>query len=193
MISGNILIFRFLLDHGADPNEISVMILYVDSLTNLFCRPLLMTLSAPVYYKCPPYEYHRQLGINAKIEFARLLVNDYDLELEVSKLKGFIGPKKAFLSLQQYTEVPYHEAPLEARAEVAMGLATNAPTNSPELFRIAFAMHPGPIHFAAIHYVSSEGETLLHAVANAIGATVIELSLTNSRDTKADLLGNIAK
>lgn len=128
-----------------------------------------------------------------KIEFTRLLVNDYNVEFEVSTLGWFQGPKEVFLSLQQYTEAPYYESPLATRAEVAMHLAASTVPNTSELFRVAFARQPGPIPLAAVHHVSSTGETLLHAVANAIGVIITGGSSGYARDYRADLPGNTTK
>lgn len=121
-----------------------------------------------------------------------LMVNVYDAEFPTLMVRDFCGPNEAFLSLQQNLEAPYYETHLELRAEVAMGLVVNAPTNSPELFRLAFAMHPGPIPVAAIHYKAYDGKTLLHAVAYATG---VLLQSTHPRKQKCieNLPGSISR
>ncbi|KAL9114818.1 MAG: hypothetical protein Q9187_007399, partial [Circinaria calcarea] len=104
----------------------------------------------------------RPQDARAVMDMVSLMVNVYDAEFHISLLGKFRGPKEVFLLLQQHTEVPYYEIALEIRADVAVRLTTWVPTNSPELFKIAFAMHPGPIPLAAVQYKSSDGETLLH-------------------------------
>lgn len=120
-----------------------------------------------------------------------LMTNVYDAEFDIWWLGWFEGPKEVFSLLQQHMEVPYYETALETLAETAMELARGAPWNSPELFRIAFAMPPGPIPLAAIHHKDYQGDTLLNAVAYAIGATLTPQQ--SWPESTANLPGNVFK
>jgi len=63
---------------------------------------------------------------------------------------------------------------------------------SPELFRVA--LHPGPISSADVAFESDDGETLLHAVAQAIASSMQPRSLKNKvrsqRECREDLEGS---
>lgn len=103
----------------------------------------------------------------------------------------FRGPKEVFLSLVQHTDVPYYATSMEIRGDVAIGIAHGVPLNSPDLFRMA--LHPGPISSADVVYKSANGETLLHAVAQAIGSTIRPIycsnMVRNERECQEDLQG----
>jgi len=120
---------------------------------------------------------HR-LDLNEAVGTVRLLIDTCGIELTTWMLRYFRGPKEGFLSLVQHTDVPYYETSIAIRGDVAIGITDGAPSNSPELFRVA--LHPGPISSADVVYKSQYGRTLLHAVAQAISSSMHPTFLPNN-------------
>jgi len=134
----------------------------------------------------------QRLDLDEFLGTVHLLLNSCCIELETQMLRSFRGPKEGFLSLVQHTDVPYYKTSIEIRGHVAIDIAKRAPFNSPELFRVA--LHPGPISSADVAFESDDGETLLHAVAQAIASSMQPRSLKNKvrsqRECREDLEGS---
>jgi len=134
----------------------------------------------------------QRLDLDEFLGTVHLLLKSCGVELEAQMLSSFSGPKEGFLSLMQHTDVPYYGTSVEIRGQVAIDIAHRVPTNSPDLFRLA--LHPGPISLADVVYKSHYGETLLHAVAQAITSSMRTIfyptETRNQRDCREDLQGS---
>ncbi|MCJ1475934.1 hypothetical protein MMC13_004598 [Lambiella insularis] len=165
---GNLSMIRFLLERGAE--------------ANLGWR----RMDAPVN-RLVSNGFFKEGASTDSIEAARLLVDTYEAELELSTLGAFRGTREAFQVLQKLTDVPYYQSSLERRINIAINLARWAPDNGPELLSIA--IEPGFIPRTAIRYASAEIGTLLHAVAYAVGRAMGTEGVRNGIVPMEDLPG----
>jgi len=133
--------------------------------------------------------YSERTDLDEFLGTIRLVLNSCGIELGTRMLNFFEGPKEGFLSLLQYIDVPYYETSMNIRGGIALNIAERVPYNSPDLFRVA--LHPGPISQADVVYKSYCGETLLYAVAQAIGRsmrpTCLLNKIRNQRECRDDL------
>ena len=130
---------------------------------------------------------------NDPAEIARMLLDVYEVELEVAELERFRGSGEAFASLLPLLDIPYYETSLETRFKIILRQISEAPLNGPDLFRAA--LHPNCIPDVAIHYKSSQGTTLLHLVAYAMKSclAIDNINHWSSRNLRNDLSGMITK
>lgn len=87
-------------------------------------------------------------------------------EITLHTLSRYRGPVSVFSVLLKHMDTPIGELPIEYRCDLAIQLARK-PDCSPDLFLMALGCDS--ISGTAIIYRSWHGETLLHAVAGAVG------------------------
>ena len=152
---------------------------------------MLMSHSSP-FFDVLCNSVSERLDLDDFLGTVHLLLNSCCIELDTQMLRLFRGPKEGFLSLVQHTDVPYYKTSIEIRGHVAIGIAKSAPFNSPEMFRVA--LHPGPISSADVAFESDDGETLLHAVAQAIASSMeprrVKNKARSQRECWEDLQGS---
>lgn len=88
-------------------------------------------------------------------------------EVNTAELVTYRGPVSAFSALLKYMDTPIEELSFDTRCGLAMELAKTPDFNSPELFLLALGCNP--TYPPATQYQTSEGFTLLHSVAGALG------------------------
>lgn len=101
------------------------------------------------------------------MEAPRLLLNETEHEIDIRQYRG---SKEGFILWQQYLDPLYYQRTLKDRVTVAIHLAFI--NNGPEVIRISLAH--GPLPPLAHAMTTSYGETLLNAVASAMGKYMVK-------------------
>ena len=123
-----------------------------------------MPLSA-IACRTPLDLYIGNFTAKEEIKIPRLLLNETERE---SDLGWYSGPKEGFSLWQQALDPFFYQRPLEERMKLAFSLAEH--DNGLDVFRLAVAL--GPLPPLAHATFTSDGRTLLHAVANGMGRTL---------------------
>ena len=138
---------------------------------------------------------------NRSAEIARLLAPVYDTVISVNMLQWHEGSKGSFLALHEFLDVPYYDAPLAERVQVAVQMTTvircRAHPNPTDMIRSTIcrgALEPLLPAVNRIRVSTKQGEdlTLLHAVADAIGTAVFFCS-RGYKELCKDLAGSVPK
>lgn len=101
------------------------------------------------------------------LDLARLLLNE--VELNVEFFCQFGGPEDALLLFQQESNPPYYTNSFHDRASIAFSLI-DKPFTTAKMFQLALSRES--LKPESYKYKDDTGNSLLHAVAGAIGLSL---------------------
>jgi hypothetical protein len=105
--------------------------------------------------------------IKEVIDTLRLL--SHKSEVEPKNFRQFDGPEEVFVLLQQQCYPPYYQSPFVDRASVALSLPDTRYITT-KSFQIALSK--GELDAESYKFRDATGNSLLHAVAGALGCSI---------------------